>query len=231
MEDSEDTYSYFAKFYERLAQVFKQNTEQIYNHLKEYPWLTGAIGNPFSGIFFVAEIPSFGQVERDIILKGGQFTPESQWFSTRGDILFRQMLVKYGFKNGTIDSHGDWNCYITDVIKSVDYAEKWKKQKNEHHKELAELWSEMLAWELETGKPKLFVIMGRKVNLLINYLLSKNRLPKLPTTIDIPHYAYIGQRADSVRRLGPMHPIRIKEYDDQFSVIRKTFMNLNAKNQ
>jgi hypothetical protein len=41
----------------------------------------------------------------------------------------------------------------------------------------------------------------------------------------VTHYAYIGQRPKG--KLGPMHPQRIQEYDQEFSDVANLFHQLN----
>ena len=42
------------------------------------------------------------------------------------------------------------------------------------------------------------------------------------------HYAYIGQRADSVHGLGPMHPTRVREFRAEFRSIAARFRELGG---
>lgn len=78
----------------------------LFDHRRDYPWLTGALGNPNGGIWFIAEIPSLTQIKRVQNPDGGTPTSEVQWWASRGDKLFREMLVEHGFKQGPIDSPG-----------------------------------------------------------------------------------------------------------------------------
>ena len=100
----------------------------LYDHRQDHLWLTGALGEPHKGIWFIAENPSLTQIERVQNPDGGVPTPEAQWWASRGDKLFREMLVGHGFKQGTIDSPGGWNCYITNVVKETDYARRWREK-------------------------------------------------------------------------------------------------------
>jgi hypothetical protein len=199
--------------------VFRSHSS-LFDHRPEYPWLTGALGNPNSGIWFVAENPSLTQIERVQNPDGGAPTPEAQWWASRGDKLFREMLVKHGFKQGTIDSPGGWNCYITNVVKETDYASRWREKTQETRNRAAEIWSSVLAWELENSKPKYVVILGGPAEIFLNHLISKGKI-NLPSFEKIKHYAYIGQRAEG--KLGPMHPDRVKRYGEDFARIRESF--------
>jgi len=134
------------------------------------------------------------------------------------------MLVKHGFKNGSIDSKGGWNCYITNVIKEADYTKNWREKSQAARNQAAEIWAGLLDWELKNSRPKLVVIMGNQPGILLAHLAAMGRI-KLPKTEQIAHYSYIGQRAQG--KLGPMHPLRIMEYDKEFARIRKVFDSLS----
>ena len=105
-----------------------QSHSSLFDHRSEYPWLTGALGNPNSGIWFIAENPSLTQIERVQNPDGGVPTLDAQWWASRGDKLFREMLVKHGFKMESIDSPGGWNCYITNAVKETDYASRRREK-------------------------------------------------------------------------------------------------------
>lgn len=205
-----------------IDKVFKKHSS-LYDHRKVYPWLTGALGDPEAGIWFVAENPSLTQVERVMNPDGSAPTPEAQWWSSRGDKLFREMLVKHGFKKGSIDSPDGWHCYITNVIKEADYTQHWREKTQDARNRAADIWSDVLAWELTHSKPKLVVVMGKQTAGLVDYLISSMKI-SLPRRESLTHYAYIGQRAQG--KLGPMHPDRIKAYDLEFSRIGMLFRSL-----
>ena len=214
--------SYWEGLASQIDQVFKTHSS-LFDHREEYPWLTGALGNPNSDIWFIAENPSLTQIERVQNPDGGSPTPEAQWWSSQGDKLFREMLVNHGFKKGTIDSPGGWKCYITNVVKETDYSKRWHEKTQEVRNTAAEIWSGVLAWELANTKPKFVVIFGGSTETLLNHLESIGKI-KLPKSEKIKHYAYIGQRAEG--KLGPMHPDRIKRYSEDFDRIQNTFNTL-----
>lgn len=201
---------------EQIDQVFK-SYPQAYDHRDQHPWLTGALGDPFASIWFIAENPSLTMVERATNAVVGPLTPETQWSGSRGDKLFRQMLVKHDFKSGTVESLGGWHCYITNVIKEADYSNRWNAKKQSERNRIAEIWNPVLAWELEHSKPLLVTIMGNRTNTELQYLENLGQIT-LPETIKITHYAYIGQRARG--KLGPMHPQRVQEYDVEFAKVK-----------
>jgi len=213
---------YWAGLAKETDHVFKAHPG-LFDHREQYPWLVGALGNPKSGIIFVAENPSLAQVEIVRNPDGGHPTIEAQWWSSRGDKLFREMLVKYGFKAGSIDSAGGWECYITNVIKEADYTKDWREKSQELRNHAAEIWARVLAYEVNNVKPRLVVIMGKQTETLIRHLafIGKIRLPRVK---QITHYAYIGQRAQG--HLGPMHPQRVLAYDQEFARIRKILDSL-----
>ncbi len=107
---------YVTALKQKIDIVFRGHPD-IFDHRKQFPWLTGFLGNPFAGIWFVAENPSLTMVERATKQKLELLTEENQWRVSKGDLLFRDMLVKHGFKEPPRDAAGGWNCYITDVIK------------------------------------------------------------------------------------------------------------------
>lgn len=213
---------YWSGLWRGTEKTFKSHPD-LKDHRSLHPWLIGALGDPFGGIWFVAENPSLTQVERVQDPDGGSPTKEAQWWSSRGDKLFREMLVKHGFKKGSIESPGGWKCYITNVIKEADYTKDWRDKTQEARNHAAEIWASLFAWELENSKPKLVVIMGRQTETLLDHLVSTRRI-HLPRTDWLTHYAYIGQRAQG--NLGPMHPTRIAAYDQDFLRIRKVFDSL-----
>ncbi len=210
---------YRQELVKRIGNVF-QSQPTLFDHQKEFPWLTGALGDPESGIWFIAENPSLTQVERVANPDGGSPTEEAQWWASRGDKLFREMLVTHGFKSGTVDSPGGWHCYITNVIKEADYSSRWHEKSQEMRNRAAEIWSPVLSWELTTSKPRLVVILGGAADVLLKHLIFRKKI-QLPEKMNIHHYSYIGQRAQG--KLGPMESERVKQYSNDFDHIRMKF--------
>ena len=191
----------------------------ISDHRTEFPWLIGALGSIDTSVFFVGENPSLTQVERATDpLTGGPPTIESQWWQSKGDKLFRDSLIEAGFKSGTFTSAGDWNCYITNVVKQPDYAEKWKKKSIQKRRRIAEAWSSVLNFELSSVDPKLVVTMGDNAHSLLQHLVKTDLIPTYPVH-KVQHYSYIAMRADAKRKLGPMNPTRVQEYKDQIMYV------------
>jgi hypothetical protein len=165
-------------------------------------------------VWFVAEYPSLTQVERAPFS-----TPEAQWNISIGDRLFREMLAKHGFKTGGEAASGGWRCYITDIVKSTYRATKWNAAARDELFAIAEAWSPVLAWELETGRPAILVVLGNRTKTLLDHLLKRRLVPHPRTVMSAWSYAYVASRPDSARKLGPMHPVRLAEYDQQFAAI------------
>lgn len=217
----DDRIAYDRGIRRQIAAVFRKNPH-LPDHRKAHPWLTCFLGDPFAPCWFVAENPSLGQVERALI----DSLPEPMWCVSPGDLVFRRMLVKHGFKTGTDRSGGGWRCYITDVIKSAARAEEWKSQRDMSSWPTARAWAPVLRWELEQGKPRLIVALGKEAARLLASLRSAGLLPEFPPVVQIHHYAYIASRADAARRLGPMHPTRLAEYDATFARIQRQVAKL-----
>ena len=168
----------------------------------------------------MAENPSLSRVELIARQLGDSLTEEAQWSVSPGDRLFRDMLVKYGFKDASWDSPGGWHCYITDVIKETDYAERWRTKSPDALRNAGETWWPVFKWEFENSKPRFVVTMGGKARDVLKHLSNAYGLT-LPHTEHIVHYSYIGSRAEG--RLGPMHPIRVQKYDEAFARVAGAF--------
>jgi hypothetical protein len=198
----------------RIDDVFRTNP-MLPDHRHEFPWVTAYLGNPYAPVWFVAEYPSLTQVERE-----GEFASvESQWNVSIGDRLFREMLAKHGFKTGGGAAPGGWHCYITDVVKSSHRAGKWNARARDELFAIAEAWAPVLAWELEIGRPEIVVVLGNRTKALLDYLVAHRLVPRPRSMMRAWSYAYVTSRPDSARKLGPNHPIRLAEYDDQFAAI------------
>ena len=147
------TQNFEVELRQRIDETFKRHP-RLPDHREMFPWVTGFLGDPSSPVWFVAENPSLGQVERASGLPALR-SPESQWAAvSRGDLLFREMLVEHGFKVGDALEAGGWRCYITDVIKSVHRAEAWNREPAAVRWGVAEAWASVFAWELATGNPR-----------------------------------------------------------------------------
>ena len=210
---------------ERIDDVFANHPE-IRDHRMEHTWLTGSLGDPFSGIWFLAESPSLSKIENrtkaGMTSAGRALTPEAQWCSTSGSRVLREGLVRAGFKDFPWDSPDGWHCYITNVIKEARYAGTWGKGEKT---EAAEVWSPVLRWQLEQSAPKLVVLMGRKVEKLARHLARQGMIA-LPPVRKIHHYSYIAFRPEG--KLKRMHPERIKRYQETMYSVRCEFDELDT---
>ena len=185
------------------------------DHLLKFPWLTGALGEPESTVWFVAENPSLTMLERATDPGGGPPTEEAQWWASRGDKLFRDLLHEHGFKGSPPDELGGWQCYITNVIKEPDYAKLWRSKPQRKRNEAALRWASLLQWELDQGEPRVVVALGKTVQRILEFLDGDRiRLPRLET---IAHYSYVAHRPEGT--LGPMHPDRVARYGAEFARI------------
>jgi hypothetical protein len=197
----------------RIDAVFRAQVE-LYDHRRDYAWLTACLGDPFAPVWFVAENPSLTQVER-----APAQMPEDQWNVSPGDKLFRRQLVKHGFKRGGVDEPAGWRCYITDIIKSVDRVDQWNRLAEAERHRVAEAWAAVLAWELEIGRPQIVVSVGGKADRLLDHLLRRGLIPVPALRMQVAHYSYIGSRPDARTKLGPGHPERIAAWDEEFEAV------------
>ena len=200
--------------YEEITAVFQAHPDK-YNHLHDYPWLLGSLGDPSSAVWFWAENPSLVQVEKVTNASDAELTPEVQWSASRGDQLFRENLVRTGFKTTGVDIPGGWNCYITNIIKECDYVKSWRERADQSYKSFIVPWIPVLQYEQRQYKPKLSVIMGNKPQRAVKVLKAADiHFGKI---IKIHHYSYIAHRPAG--KLGPMHPERVEKYNESFDAI------------
>lgn len=200
----------------QIDRVFASRPE-LRNHCQRFPWLTGALGEPGGGLWFVGENPSLGQVERVADPQGGPPTEEAQWWASRGDRLFRDLLVKHGFKDAPASAHGGWHCYITNVIKEADYAEAWRGSPAARQRAAALCWSPVLQWEIEQSNPRLLVALGKTVTRELELVAASG--VSIPEVVTIQHYSYVALRPRG--KQGPMHPERVAEYSDEFAAVAR----------
>jgi hypothetical protein len=213
-------------------QALRERTDDIYrshpdlrDHRIDHPWLMSSLGNPYAGIWFVGENPSLTQVERARDPGGGPPSEEAQWYASRGDKLFRRALLESKFKEGSIDSCGGWNCYVTNLIKQPAFVEDWKKDPN-LARSAALCWAPVFRWQLQQSKPRLVVFMGRKVTRLAGDLISSAAI-KVPLSLTIEHYSYVAMRPKGTKP--PMDPTRVAEYLDSFSDVRRQFDAISSQ--
>ena len=224
--------SFSVAFQDRVASTFRSKPA-LPDHRSAHPWLTGWLGDPFSGLWFVGEKPALGQVKLQT-QRGWHSDPNGQWNSSAGDKLFRRTLVKTGFKSPPAEAPGGWRAYITNAVKSAHIVHEYRAQCRSDIREMENIWAPVLAWELEMTQPRLVVAMGKHAMSALVRLDSERaiRLPRVGgkiSLVEVAHYAYIGQRADAGRRLGPMHPIRVAEYEQQFLGVSDRWRAINRQ--
>lgn len=204
MDDAE----YWERFCGQVARVFDDHPE-LDDHRERYPWLMGALGDPAAPVWFLAENPSLTQVA----LAGQVRTPEAQWSQSRGDKLFRDVLVKLGLKSGGASSDGGWSCYITDVVKSAAIAGAWAALPMSRKKQVAEMWAPVLDFELNAGNPAVIVCLGERADLLLDHLRRHRLVPGSPPAVRVDHYSYISMRPEtSGLRRKQMDPGRVADW-------------------
>jgi uracil-DNA glycosylase len=203
-----------------IKKIIKKN--ELYDYLKDFPWLKGYIGNPNSSVWFIGENPSLDGVKK-VHDRNIEHSENLQWNSHSGDWLLRNSLTELGFKEGDSGENVGWHCYITNVIKepeTVAVRNKKKKDKNYWHVQ-ALRWLPILQLQLDSGKPKVLVAMGGQTLEILRFM-KINGL-KAPEFDFIPHYSYIMKRPDRSTNLGPGHPLRIKEYKEAMTRIKNKY--------
>lgn len=127
------------------------------------------------------------------------------------------MLAKHELIQGDALKPSGWQCYITDVVKSSHPVNDWNRLPVSTRLEVARAWAPVLRYEIEQGKPKLIVIVGKKTEPLVKALEREHLILSLPQTKTITHYSYIASRPDGSR--GPGDPARVSEWDAEFADI------------
>ena len=215
--------SFHAELASQMDAVFAEHRGLV-DQRKRWPWLTGALGDPYAGIFFVGENPSETAVEDIDAASGVSKDPNLQWASTRGDRLFREALGRQRFCDGDPLRPATWHAYLTDVMKSTVRVAEYARSSPEAKADAARLWAPVLRWELTTGKPLLVVAVGGRAKELMTLLQTEKRIPSNYEFMGMTHYAYVGQRAQG--SLGPMHPQRVKAFHVEMAKIAAEFRRL-----
>lgn len=112
-------------------------------------WVTGYLGDPFAGIWFVGENSrrnrSTWQLNKLGAL-GKVASPENQWWKSAADRLFRKALAEARFQDRPELDPGGWHCYVTDMIKENAGVGSWNKGLNDDGRfERAKGWRDVLA--------------------------------------------------------------------------------------
>jgi hypothetical protein len=208
------TQDFHAQLKNEVAKVFTANPT-LPDHRQSAPWATGSLGSPDADVWFIAEYPSLVQVER----VARNESPEAQWNKSKGDEVFRDMLVRHGLKRGGRDTPGGWNCYITNIVKSVARPAKWNAADWVEWFRVAEAWAPVLAWELEHGAPLVLAVQGARTKKVLDHLVEQHLLPQLPRVFEMWAPAYVASRPDRALGLGPMHPDRLAKLDRHFAAV------------
>jgi len=224
--DSDD---FFKELGRRSDDVLRRHSE-LPNHRKEFPWLTGCLGDPTADVWFIAENPSLHRAKD----APANATRETQWTISEGDHLFRKMLVKHGFKGGTEYSVDDWGCYITDVVKSAYVVKEWNAKSLAECNRVAEWWAPVLAWELRLGKPKLVVAVGRRAERLLRHV-TKHLFEDVtyqaplspPEPEEVEHYVSIMSFPQGGLPAGD--PDRKRAWDERFAEIQRAAADLGCR--
>lgn len=197
---------------EEIDRTFHANP-QLTDHRSEFPWWAGSLGNPFAGIWFVAERPSLPRLREVREKHGVTPTAETQWAISKGDDLFRQALFASGFKSGGELTPGGWNCYVTNLVKDCEGSAEFFDR--------SITWSNVFRWELENSRPRMIVLMGKtklpKAFFAVKHFLNQ----ETPDPVIVDSYAYVAFHPN--RRLGPMHPSRVSDYLQSFDDVRTRF--------
>ena len=209
---------------DRVDKIIKEiiRARKIYNWLKDYPWLKGYIGERNYPVWFVAENPSLRAAKR-VRDRSTRESDNLQWNAHAGDRLFREALVKAGFKTGDpLDGEG-WKCYITDIIKEPEIVKdrNLKKSDSSYWKNQAMNWLPVFLEEIRLGRPEVLVAVGNQTRVILEFLRKKG--VSLPGIDQIQHYSYIMFRPDNKTRLGPGHAKRKRDFIASVKRIRKLY--------
>lgn len=192
------------------AQLETIASNNLYNWIDDYPWLTGYLGTINSSIWFLGENPSLNQVGKQA--KKSILDENLQWNASAGDHLLRDALTEAGLKTGDPSSNYGWTCYITNVIKEPEIVNERNRKKSDssYWKSQAEMWLPVLQKQIDLGSPKLLVTLGGQADKILRYM--KKLGLKAPKHVKIHHYSYIMLRPESGTKRGPRHPDRIREF-------------------
>lgn len=170
----------------------------------KYPGLIGYLGDHTAKVWFIGWYPSLDAIERASTL-GTVGDPEQQWTVTRGDQVFRETLVEFGFKFGEPMSRGGWLCYVTNLVKRPIDVGLWNQASDSQHGAEYARWTPVLEWEIKNGKPQVIVAMGQEVTRQLDAIGRRTALPRRATVM---HYATFNY--------DDCPPDRIVAYREQF---------------
>lgn len=219
-------------------------------------------GDPFSGIYFVQENCSLDGLDKAIRAAGLQIGThptgppwgDPRWLDTRwGNIqwgdggLTRDRLNPALKRNCFRDkASGDLRCYFTNVMKTIVEVKKWKNQENKM--DAAEIWADVLQWELDTGQPRMVVASGTSIARYLGHLVKKGLLRGYPRPKRIIHssaqpeeVAEFHRQMDEMQRESGRVVVEIfhsacrlgkeaREFHQQMDNIRREFDRVGAGN-
>lgn len=160
---------------------FNELRERIHERLKDpgvyapfaseqickYKWLHGALGNPDADAMFICENPSLTGVAWAHSNPPRQPADiEAQWWGGR----FREVLCALGLKSGEHDAPGGWNCYITNVVKTMDRVADFNRITAAEKKDIVRQWADILTWEISRVQPRVVFCVGRRSEWAVRLL-------------------------------------------------------------
>jgi hypothetical protein len=80
-----------------------------------------------------------------------------------------------------------------------------------------------MRYELEHGRPKFLVFLGKNAETLMNHLRACGLIPPVPDSKRIYHYTYITAKPQG--KFGPGHPERISIWSEQIAQVAHEYMN------
>ena len=91
-------------------------------------------------------------------------TENLQWNASKADALFREAITEAGLKRGEAGKNEGWNCYITNSVKEPEIVGERNEKKGgrQYRKEQAERWLPVLQKQIDHGRPKVLVLLGRE---------------------------------------------------------------------
>ena len=188
--------------------------------IDNYPWLYGALGSVPASIMFICENPSQRPVEAAHAIDDGPADIEAQWWGGKKNNAakrFRFALYETGLKTTPPSERGGWNCYITNVVKEMNFATDQGRLKAKDRHRQARRWSDILAWEYAQVEPQHVVCVGDNAEVAVARLQREGHLPTFRLH-KICHYSDRGPgRTDAVVRQRMIDGIRAMLNSDHTS--------------
>lgn len=191
--------------------------------LADFPWLTGAIGDPLASAWFLAENPSLKGV-REAHASTASPSPNLQWTCAEGSAsrLLRDAICEAGLKALGPCVDAAWSCYITNADKEPQPVEKRNRGKGRGFMEQqATRWLPVLQAQIDRGDPKVLVCLGAQAERLLGLMRAKGL--EAPPSRKVHHYSYVWFRPESKTGRGPRHPDRVQEFKEAIRRIADDF--------